>query len=435
VLIGVACAVLARAYINGPRHAPPAAAEPLSPPADAVADPDEPIVHSLRPWVLRGIDIEEAKQWIDRGFDADHAYLLRSMAIDPRTAARLRKAGLEDSALVALVEEASFRHQTGRDDLIALAERAPHLAPQAMAWMSLGFDTDHALAYVAEGFTSAASDPWRGAGWEMDEALAWFVARFEPASAKAWRANGFDASEARAWRREHFGVKQAVQWSRLGDTPMQAREVEQRFTAARVTVTDGLRWLDRGFSVDEICAGWPAMESGSDSGSWRADWKGLSLTASEVKAWHAKFDHGEAAMWLNAGVRDPSAATRLRARGLDPQQVRRVASDRLADAFKDVPVTRDDLLSAAGQLARAGGSPEIRHRLQIAAAANAAGDPKEVSAELIDEVLGELRRLDETGALGAPHAARALARRLERGLIVCALVTDQPASAQSVRTA
>src|SRR4029077_7710052 len=82
---------------------------------------DGPVVHSLRPWVLRGIDVEEAKAWIDRGFDADHAYLLRSMEGDPRTAARLRKAGLEDSALVALVEEASFRHRTSNDDLIALA--------------------------------------------------------------------------------------------------------------------------------------------------------------------------------------------------------------------------------------------------------------------------------------------------------------------------
>jgi hypothetical protein len=426
VLIGVAFAVLARAYINGPRHARPVLVERSPDPLETVPEAEEPVVHSLRPWVLRGIDIEEAKQWIDRGFDADHAYLLRSMDIDSHTASRLRKAGLEDSELVSLVEEASFRHQTGRDDLVALAERAPHLAPQAVAWMSLGSDADHALAYVAEGFTPAASDPWRGAGWDMDDALPWFVARFEPASAKVWRANGFDASEAQAWRREHFGVKQAIEWRQLGDTPSQAREVEQRFKEANVTVADGLRWLDRGFSVEEICAGWPSMETGSDSGSWRADWKGLSLTPSEVKAWHAKFDHDEAALWLDAGVRDPCAATRLRARGLGPKEVRSVASARLADAFKDVPVTRDDLLSAAGQLARASGSPEVRHRLQIAAATNAAGDPKEVSAELIDEVLGELRRLEQTGALGAPHAARALARRLERGLIVCALIADLP---------
>jgi hypothetical protein len=396
---------------------------------DDADDLDEPVRHSLRPWVLRGIEIEEAKSWIDRGFDADHAFLLRSMDIDPRTAGRLRKAGLEDSELVALVEEASFRHQTAHDDLVALAERAPHLAPQAMAWMSLGITVDRALAYASAGFTSAGSDPWRGGGWEMDDALPWFVARFEPASAKAWRTNGFDPAEAVAWKREHFGVRQAVQWRLLGDTPSRAREVEKRFADARITVADGLRWLDRGFSVDEICAGWPSMESGSDSGSWRADWKGLSLTPAEVTAWHERFDHEEAAKWLDAGVRDPAAASRLLARGLGPQQVRSVATARVAEAFKGVPVTRDDLLSAAGQLGRAGGSPEIRRRLQIAAAATAGGGPKEVSADLIDDVLGELRRLDELGLLGAPHAARALARRLERGLIVCALITTCPETA------
>jgi hypothetical protein len=430
-MIGVAVAALARAYIYAPRKivARPVEATPV--PSSVIEGTDEPVVHSLRPWVLRGIDADEAKSWIDRGFDADHAYLLRSMDVDPRTASRLRKAGLEDSALVSLVEEASFRHQTGHDDLVALAERAPHLAPQAMAWMSLGVDADRALAYVAEGFTTAASDRWRGAGWDMDDALPWFAAKFEPASAKAWRINGFDPDEAGAWKSEHFGVKQAMEWRQLGDTPAQARVVERRFSEANVTVTDGLRWLDRGFTVEEVCAGWPSMESGSESGSWRADWKGLSLAPSEVKAWHAKFDHDEAANWVAAGVRDPAAATRLRARGLGPQDVRSVASARLADAFTGVAVTRDDLLSAAGQLARAGGSPEVRHRLQIAAATNASGDPKEVSADLIGDVLDELRRLDDSGELGAPHAARALARRLERGLIVCALITTVPEQARA----
>jgi hypothetical protein len=433
-IIGVAVAVLARAYINSPRTPQPTSIDAHPQMAAEVNDLHEPVRHSLRPWVLRGIEIEEAKLWIDRGFDADHAYLLRSMNVDPRTAGRLRKAGLDDSELVSLVEEASFSNQTGHDDLVALAERAPHLAPQAVAWMSLGVDADRALAYVAEGFTSAASDRWRGAGWDMDDALPWFAAKFEPASAKAWRANGFDPAEARAWKREHFGVKQAMEWQRLGDTPARAREVEQRFGEANITVADGLRWLDRGFSVDEICAGWPTMEAGSESGSWRADWKGLSLKPDEVTAWHRDFDHDEAASWLAAGVRDPAAARRLRARGLDPQDVRSVASDRLAEAFSGVAVTRVDLLSAAGQLAGAGGSPDIRRRLQAAAAANAAGDPKEVSAELIDEVLGELRRLDELGALGAPTAARALARRMERGLIVCALITTVPDHARSVHT-
>ena len=116
---------------------------------ESEAEGGEPARHSLRPWVLRGIDIEEAKLWIDRGFDADHAYLLRSLDVDPRTASRLRKAGLDDSSLVTLIEEASFRHHTSIDDLVALAERAPHLAPIAVAWMELGVDADRACRPAA----------------------------------------------------------------------------------------------------------------------------------------------------------------------------------------------------------------------------------------------------------------------------------------------
>jgi hypothetical protein len=56
-----------------------------------------------------------------------------------------------------------------------------------------------------------------------------------------------------------------------------------------------------------------------------------------------------------------------------------------------------------------------------------------VSADLIDDVLGELRRLEEIGTLGAPHAARALARRMERGLIVCALIGVSTDSIQAGR--
>jgi hypothetical protein len=435
LLIAVAAAILAGTRARDRGQRPVETRAPESPAIEPESvDVEEPVRHSLRPWVLRGIDVEEAKGWIDRGFDADHAYLLGSMGIDARTAARLRKAGLEDSDLIELVEQASFQHRTGHDQLVALAERAPHLAAQAMAWMSLGVDAEHSLAYADAGFTTAASDVWRGAGWDMDAALPWFVAKFEPASARVWQASGFAPEEAAAWKREHFGVKQASQWRLLADTPAQAREVEKQFGAARVTVADGLRWLDRGFSVEEICAGWPSMQLGGDATSWRAEWKGLALTPAEVTAWHARFDHEEATSWLQAGVRDPRSAKRLVARGLGPNDVRSVASDRLAHAFKEVPVTRDDLLSAAGQLARAGGSPEIRHRLQVAAATHANGDPKEVSADLIDDVLGELRRLDDAGVLGAPHAARALARRLERGLIVCALVAAVPEQVEAGST-
>lgn len=336
-------------------HASPSGADSSNEDGDG-----EPVRHSLRPWVLRGIEVEEAKRWIDRGFDADHAYLLRSLDVDPRTASRLRKAGLEDSALVALIEEASFRHHTSIDELVALAERDPELAPLAVAWMELGIDADRALSYAAAGFTTAASDAWRGAGWDMDAALPWFAAKFEPASARAWRSGGFDANEAQAWRREHFGVKQAVEWRRLGDTPERAREVEHRLRDARVTVTDGLQWLDRGFTVDDICDGRPQSEV-----------------------------------------------------------LRRVTTPRVAATLRGVPVTRDDLLSAAGQLARASGAPEVRLRLEHEAAGSDASTAIEVSPELIEQVLAELQRLDDRGALGAPHAARALGRRLARGLAVC----------------
>jgi hypothetical protein len=140
----------------------------------------------------------------DGDFDSDSVYLLRSMNVPPRTAARLRQPGLTDAALVSLIEDALFRHGISRDDL--------------------------------------------------PEALPWLAARFDPEAAQVWRANGFGLGEAQAWRDEHFGVKQAVQWRRLGDTPARARDVAERFRTAGVTITDGLRMLDEGLTVDEICA-------------------------------------------------------------------------------------------------------------------------------------------------------------------------------------
>jgi hypothetical protein len=267
------------------------------------------------------------------------------------------------------------------------------------------------LAFAREGFTPAASDTWRAAGWHLDDALPWFAARFEPTPALTWRDNGFEPAEADAWRREHFGVRQAIEWRRLGDTPARARLVERQFADARVTVTEGLQWLDLGFSVEEICAGWPKMATGQDARSWRAGWNGIGLTPAEVSAWHTKFDHDETRRWLDAGVRDASSAATLRARGFGPED--------LVDA---VPVTRDDLLSAAGQIARAGGSPEIGHRLQRAAEA-----PRDVGMDVIEDVVDELQRLGDEGRLGAPTTARALARRFERGLLAAALRSDRTA--------
>lgn len=390
---------------------------------------DAPPGSSGRAWLLRGFDPHEAAAWIDHDFDPDHAYLFRSLELDAPTAARLRAAGLEDTALVTLVEEASFAHHDGRQQLITLVERAPQLAPQAIAWLRLGATADQALAYAAEGFTPAASDTWRAAGWNLDDALPWFAARFEPTPALAWRTRAFDAAEARSWKREHFGVRQAEQWRRLGDTPAQARDVERRFIEARLTVTEGLQWLDLGFSVEEICAGWPAMAAGHDTRSWRAEWQRMKLSPADVSGWHTKFGREETAQWLDAGIRDPATALRLRARGFTPETVAGVARDRLADVFNSVPVTRDDLLSAAGQLGRAGGSPEIRRRLQRAAAVTGQGNPREVAVDLIEDVLDELQRLAGLGELGAPLAAKALARRLERGLIASALLNGRRSDA------
>ena len=386
VVVSLIVARIGLVYLDGAKPTR-LASDPLASSIDLTDDPSDGPDAAGRTWLRRGFAPHEAGAWIEHDFDPDHAYLFRSLDLDAPTAARLRTAGLEDSALVALVEEALFAHHDGHRQLITLAERAPHLAPQAIAWMRLGATTDQALAYATEGFTPAAADSWRAAGWELDDALPWFAARFEPTPALAWRTKGFDAAEASACKREHFGVRQAEQWRRLGDTPTQAREVERRFIDARLTVTQGLQWLDRGFSVDEICA--------------------------------------EAGRWLDAGIRDPETALRLRARGFTPEAVAGVARDRLSDIFNSVPVTRDDLLAAAGQLGRAGGSPDIRRRLQRAAAVNGDGNPREVAVDLIEDVLDELQRLAALGQLGAPVAAKALARRLERGLIVSALVSGR----------
>jgi hypothetical protein len=414
------------AYLDGASSAP---ARP-APDSATVIDltdvlPGASSVPTARQWMVRGFDATEAARWIGHGFGPDHAFLFHSLGIDAPTAARLRTAGLEDSALVALVEEASFARDDGHERLLELAEKGPQLAAQALPWLRVGATTEQAVRYAAAGFTPAASDSWRAIGWDLDDALPWFVARFEPTPARVWRDGGFRPAEAAVWKGEHFGVRQAREWCRLGDTPEIAREVALRLAAARVTVAESLRWLDLGFTVDEICAGWPALAVGHDVGSWRAGWNRFALTPEAVAAWHAKFGRDEARQWLDAGVVDAATAARLRARGLEPHEVASVRRDRLADVFDAVPVTRDDLLSAAGHLARAGGSPDVRRRLELAVGAHGEDEPKEVAVDLIEDVLDELQRLDQLGQLGAPHAASALTRRLERGLIVSTLIGER----------
>ena len=287
----------------------------------------------MQEWAARGFDADSAASWIDHGFDADHAFLFRSLDIDAGTVARLRSTGLEDSALVSLLEEASFAHHDGRAQLVAVADEAPELALQALAWLRLGASTEQSIAYAREGFTPAASDTWRAAGWHLDDALPWFAARFEPTPARAWRDNGFEPAEADAWRRDHFGLRHAIEWRRL--------------------------------------------------------------------------DPGETRRWLQAGVRDASKATALRARGYRPDDM----------AYAAV-LTRDDLLSAAREIADAGGGAEVVRRLQ--AAATNAGRVGDVGMSVVEDVLHELQRLLDSGQLRDPTSARALARRFERGLLVAA---------------
>lgn len=165
---------------------------------------DEPVIDLREPtlegWARRGFTNRDAMVWMEHGLDPDEAFLFRTLGIEPSTAARLHLAGVTDETVVA----------------------------------------------------------WRSAGWNLDEALQWIARGFEPTAAGAWREGGFRPAEADLWRREHFGVRQAVEWRRLGDTPAHAREVARRFVNARVTVAEGLRRLEEGHSVDDICADLPS---------------------------------------------------------------------------------------------------------------------------------------------------------------------------------
>ena len=335
LIVSIVVAYVGLRYANGAtsvRRAP-AVTVTSDPPIDLTKGSSRSGSFSPPDWDARGFDLDAAMAWFDHGFDPDHAFLFRSLELDPSTAARLRGAGLEDSALVALVEEASFAHHNGHEQLVMLAEQAPHLAPQALAWLRLGASTDQALAYAREGFTPAASDTWRAVGWHLDEALPWFTARFEPTPALAWRDTGFTAAEAEAWRREHFGVRHAIEWRHLG-----AHETRR---------------------------------------------------------------------WLHAGVRTAANADALRARGYGPDDMSYAAA-----------LTRDDLLSAASQIESAGGSVDVARRMREAAAG--AGRVRDVGMELIEDVLAELDRLVDAGRIPAPTAAKASARRFERGLLEAA---------------
>ena len=215
LVVSIVVAYMGLRYSDGARPVTRARPVTVDPPIDLTNGRDR---SELSPddWVARGFDPAAAATWRRHGFDPDHAFLFRSLELDAPTAARLRGAGLEDSALITLAEEALFSDHRRHAQLVTVAEQAPHLAPQALDWLRLGASTDQALAYAREGLTPAASDMWRAAGWQLDEALPWFTARFEPTPALAWRDEGFTPEDADAWRREHFGVRQAIEWRHLG---------------------------------------------------------------------------------------------------------------------------------------------------------------------------------------------------------------------------
>jgi hypothetical protein len=320
VLLLLSVGVLVRTVVSGAHHdeprlrsTPPAAPEPVD--EDVV-----PVEDAVDEWTRRGFDALAASRWTSAGFEAEHAYLLRSLEVDAPTAHLLRDAGLDEDTVVQLVEDALLGGgRRALDDLVSLSE------------------------YLAVGFRLAG--------------------------ARAWRDAGFAPEEARAWKREHFGWKQAVEWKRLGDGPAQARTVAAAFTAAHVAVADGLRWLDRGYTIEEICAG----------------------------------------------------------RHREPDRAPRPRRARLEVAFALVPVARDELLAAAGQLVGAGGDPAVVRRLQAAAAARR----MEVEPDLVRATVAELHRLTDSGVIGAPNAARVLAARLERALNATTLVTGSGASAST----
>ena len=260
-------------------------------------------------WVRRGIEREEASRWIAAGVDADHAFLFKSLQIGPETAGRLREAGFDESDLITLLEDASFGHRVKPRHLEAVLERAPRVAPAALAWVGSGVDVERAIVFATAGFAVDAFTAWKHAGWTPDDALPWFVAGFEPENAAAWRDNHFTAQRARTWKRAHFGVKQAVDWQLLGETPEDARVSEQRLRDAGITIATGLHLLYRGLSLEEICAGGALAER--------------AFSNEESFAWLSSFTPEEAMQWLDAGVRDPAEAERLRREGVRPHDAHR----------------------------------------------------------------------------------------------------------------
>ncbi|MEY2591457.1 MAG: hypothetical protein QOJ67_3441 [Acidimicrobiaceae bacterium] len=313
-------------------------------------------------WLERGFDADDAARWHAAGFRPDPAYLLRTLGASPAISAQLLRAGLDQEGAVEAVEHAIIR--------------GPGHPPRSSK--EVAATLERLVTMTACGFVPAEAAAWIDNGWEAEEAAAWFEVGFGPANARAWRDEGFAPKEALAWKRDLFGSKQASQWRRLGDTPARARAVAATFTSANITVADGLRLMDRGLTAEQVAA--------------QHERPTPELTAAPAPT--------------------PPVA---------PAPPKVAPRPKLEAAFHLVPVTRDDLLAAAGQLVRAGGEPSLVHRLNSAADAGC----KEMEPAVISAAITELRRLDEAGALGSPLLVRIVVSRFERALNACLAVSGR----------
>ena len=298
-----------------------------------------------------------------RGFDADHAYLLRSMEVDPRTAERLRKP----------------------------ASKTPH----SSRWRGGVVPSSHRNADLI------APPNVRRSSRRRQLPDAWVRAR----SRAALRHRGVHVADAHAWQSAAGTSTTRCRGSRSASRPRRlphagngferTRRAWKRSTSASSKLSSGVvsvTHLQRRVSRPSVHRGTrhggPTGCAGSivDSASTRsaragrrcrsaADGAGLALSPDESP----RGTRSSPRRSRGSGCAPACAilaANRLRARGFDPDAYTGWPHSRTRSTVVPSPATTCCL--AAGQLARAV-VPGGRHRLQIAAAVNRDGDPKEVT--------------------------------------------------------
>ena len=308
--------------------------------------------------MVRGIG---SKPWELREFAPDEASRWRAAGFRADAAFLLRSLGATPT-----IGKQLLRVLGDEESVVEAVERAmirpPGSSPRSAAEVAEALDA--LVAMTACGFRPHEAKAWISGDWDAQEAARWAEAGFGPASARAWRAAGFAPKEAVPWKRDLFGAKQAAQWRRLGATPERARAVAASLTREQLDVVDALRLLDLGLTVEDLLAG-------------RREPPPLDL-------------------------RTPPAPS----------------APRLATAFSRVPVAREDLLAAAGQLVRAGTASSLVRTLQAAADAGC----RELEPEVVAAAIVELRKLDDNGALGSPLLVRIVMSRFDRALAACTSV-------------